>query len=295
MPLAAYETTSPGGDVAVVDCDNAGIRSRCKTSNCVYKKGPHLQLQLLQLLRKLSLPLSSSNTTTNMQHYTSSLLAVLSASALVAASPIASFASTSNAFYLAANVTDAASALAAVVQGSTVTGYHASAGFSTAVLQKPDANSAGRVFYYNSSAPDAGDFLTDTGGAVIVPYGFLVQGPAEFSDSDNTEHSVYLQTGHGSNAALATSAPAVYVENPLAGTAGGSFVACNRSVPYAHSGIYGIAVQYVYAGATKPAECVSIELTPLCAPALSALPAGSLSTHEFAQTVPCYTALAASH
>lgn len=252
------------------------------------------------------------------------LLLALAASSVVSASPIASTptqstpstdatdvaasVSTSTGFQLVVDATDPFNALATEVQNMVLQAYHAGVSYRVPVLTKPDAASPGRVFYFdrppqNSSSVLLTDSFSDKTPAnstsnASISFGLAVQSPDDFIVPEYPqEHGAWLYAGSGdatpvSLANTGTPYGGLYLLNEQGS---GTFMACNRTIPY-YNLENGITLEYLYdSDATTPdgkpsvpESCVPIRLVLVCAD-LPDVPAGSQSTHANAQQVSCYT------
>ena len=232
-----------------------------------------------------------------------SAVVVLSLAALAAAIPAKRQtphyppSSQSTGFTLIANVTDPSKDFSPSISGLVLEGIHVGAGLNVATLSSA-ANSAGNIFYENGTASDifSGgpvDILMD-GGTPLFPWGITVQSPTVFDTTYPAEHDVFVNAGTGTQASLTRFPnPYPYLAN---GQGTGTFVACNNTVPYYRANF--ITVQYAYATFTAPDGsydyqanipdgCAPINLVAQCA-TLDTLPAGSISSHQYAATVQCY-------
>lgn len=203
--------------------------------------------------------------------------------------------SQSNGFRLVANVTDPTKDFTPSVNGFVLEGYHTGAGQGVGVLMAPSSTSSGSLFYENGTAYEVQygqtTIITDQGGPP-TPYGMTVQSVNETSAFKTGQHDVYINIGYGTKGVGLTSFP-----NPVATlSAGGAsgWAVCNNTL------LYGSAFQleptfatytdadgnYDYQ-ANVPDGCAPVAMLPQCA-ALNDLPAGSYSSHEYANTVQCY-------
>ncbi|KAL1888944.1 hypothetical protein Sste5346_009211 [Sporothrix stenoceras] len=251
------------------------------------------------------------------------LLLALAASSLVSASPIASTltqrtpstdavetaasVSTSTGFQLVAVVTDPFNALATRVQNMVLQAYHAGASYRMPVLTKPDAENPGRIFYFDRPPQNSSSILlTDSSGETpanstsnpSISFGLAVQSPDDFIVPEYPqEHGSWFYAGSGdatpvSPANMHTPYGGLYLLNEQGS---GTFMACNRTIPY-YNLENGITLEYLYdSDASAPNEkpsvpenCVPIRLVFVCAD-LPDVPAGSQSSHANAQPVSCYT------
>ncbi|CAK7262694.1 hypothetical protein SEPCBS119000_000114 [Sporothrix epigloea] len=244
------------------------------------------------------------------------LFLALSASVLVSASPIAApnppESATSEGFRLVARTTDPFSPLSEAVEGTVLEAVHVGSGDRIPVLQKPDAQSPGRVFYFNK--PPQHDFqslLTDssaTGGnssGPAVSYGLAVQPPTDSTapDKDQAENTLFRVGGDSNSTPVSLASIPVPMRGLflLNDQGCGTFMACNRTVPYYNQETL-MTVEYSYAGSPStgtenesavPEDCVPIRLVPVCAD-LPALPPGSQASHQYVQPASCYIHMSGS-
>ncbi|KAI0150500.1 hypothetical protein GGR57DRAFT_504160 [Xylariaceae sp. FL1272] len=196
-------------------------------------------------------------------------------------------------FKLIANVTDPSTDLTPSVDGWEFLGIHTGAGLNDAVLSN---SYTGEIFYHNGTAEEIrygyGSVVTDQ-GANPFPVGIYVQSETEFDSTYPAEHNVHINVGSGTIGVTLSAFPDPYF--PLTGPSLGSYVACNRIVPY-----YGdewTVVRYAYSEYNEetalfepviPEGCTAITLIPQC-DVLPDLPKnGSISSHEFASPSRCY-------
>lgn len=187
--------------------------------------------------------------------------------------------SKSKAFYLAAHVSE--HDLDPPINGWLLGTAHTGAGLSAAVFYGPSTSEA-RLFYENGTAEQAAHrqttIITD-GGTPPAPSSLIVQA------ADQPPHIADIDFNQGTPNAILDGSPSPHL---VSGVAAGTFLACNATVPY--YGYKFITLQYAYAdaaGASAVSDgCVPVTLVPQCA-ALNDLPAGSISTHEFALEVAC--------
>ncbi|KAH8651019.1 hypothetical protein BX600DRAFT_441466 [Xylariales sp. PMI_506] len=200
--------------------------------------------------------------------------------------------SLSTGFRLIANVTDPSTDLSPSVDNWVFTAIHVGAGLNDATLQA-DGSGVGNTFYQNGTAEqiayNQGTIVTD-GGTPLAPYSVSVASADETDEAGY--HDVTVNVGLGTNGVQTAQFPNVYpiVKAP----AQGQYVACNQLEPYYQEDF--VTVRYSYAvwnpdtalyDQVVPEGCTAITLVPECA-ALEDLPAGSLSSHEYATTVNCY-------
>ncbi|CAK7212855.1 hypothetical protein SCUCBS95973_001602 [Sporothrix curviconia] len=244
-----------------------------------------------------------------------SLLLALGASTLGSASPIAQIppkvpnppgTSTSQGFRLVARTTDPFYPLAAAVEGTVLEAYHEGSNYRVPILQKPDTQSAGRVFYFDKPPQNESLSLVTDSSATgasnsgpAVSYGFSVESPTDFIVPEYPQvHGISIRAG-GANSSTPVSLATIPI--PVRGLfllneqGSGTFTACNRTIPY-YNQEYMITVEYLYNSdaapdgrgkAVVPDGCVPIRLVPICAD-LPVVPPGSLATHEYIQPTTCY-------
>jgi hypothetical protein len=199
--------------------------------------------------------------------------------------------SRSTGFTLVANVTALSADFAPSINNWVLETAHVGAGENIAVLMPETDEIKGRIFYQNGTTEEVRyhqtTVITD-GATPLYPWGIQVP--------TTTGPDVTVNIGQGTNVWL-TTFPEPYSYIGGAGT----FVACNETVPY-----YGknfITLKYAYPTTTDangnyeynaniPAGCAPIRLLPQCTP-LNDLPAGSVSSHEFAANVSCYDSVSA--
>ncbi|KAI2641247.1 hypothetical protein GGS21DRAFT_487586 [Xylaria nigripes] len=200
--------------------------------------------------------------------------------------------SLSTGFHFVVNITHPeTSAADGSFGGWKLQGIHTGAGFNDAVL----TNSNGRVFYHNGTDTDVrldnGSILTD-GGTPLFPMGIYIQAKDKSDPLYKSEHDVGINVGSGTiGVSLAPSSePYSYLKAKLPGT----FVACQRTVPYYNAQFIVVRYSYsVYNPTTAsyapalPEACTPITLIPEC-DGLAELPEGSISNHEFARQSRCY-------
>ncbi|CAK7269467.1 hypothetical protein SEPCBS57363_003617 [Sporothrix epigloea] len=249
-----------------------------------------------------------------------SLFLALSASALVSASPIANIStkvssppesSTSQGFRLVARTTDPFSSLSEAVEGTVLEALHVGSSDRIPILQKPDAQNPGRVFYFDRPPQNEHlSLLTDSSASIggrsgpVVSYGFSVQPPTDSTHENDNEQNVLLQVG-GASRSTPVSLATILIPSRgiflLNDQGYGTFMACNRSIPYYNQETM-ITVEYFYASDSStdaddkfmvPEACVPIRLVPICAD-LPALPPGSPASHEYVHPASCYINMSGS-
>ncbi|KAI0842319.1 hypothetical protein F5Y06DRAFT_124617 [Hypoxylon sp. FL0890] len=214
-----------------------------------------------------------------------SLLAILTPLAL--ANPLSSrqqspcpHSTFSKGFKLIANVTDRAHDLSPPIHGWALEGAHVGAGLNSAVLNN---TTPGMVFYQNGTANEVyrqtSNILTDA-ATPLTPYGLIMCYP---NDTDKVV-ALGIDGGSGTPGITLTNSP--YPMTELSAPAS-QFLACKENIPY-----YPPEWQFIVVKAFRdeyqiPDNCVVVEFLPQCAK-LPGLPAGSYSTHEFANTVRCF-------
>ncbi|KAI1206873.1 uncharacterized protein F4807DRAFT_437534 [Annulohypoxylon truncatum] len=223
------------------------------------------------------------------QRYTTKaiLATFLSVASLVSAAPFEARGAigSSAGFRLIATVVDSSKKLSVPIEGAALQGAHVGAGLNTAVL---NATTAGQIFYQNGTTEDVragkSNILTDE-GTPLYPYGLGLP----LNETDPT--SPVVASINGGSGTLGVSLEATTSLTPGVlhyGIAG--FMACDEALAY-----YGPSWKFAVVKAfetTKeapviPENCVQINLHPLCA-TLPTLPAGSYSSHKFANEVFCY-------
>jgi hypothetical protein len=190
---------------------------------------------------------------------------------------------TSKGFTLVAKVTDAKVDFTLSINNWVFSTIHTGAALNVAVLSEGYA----RVFYENGTAAEAAagntSIITD-GATPPVPFGVSIQSPTQFDSLYPTEHSIFVNAGYGTRASIPPSGLPVLRNGQDIG--GGTFVACNNSVPY-YQNMKFITLQYAYGNETVPSGCAPVVLLPQCA-ALSELPDNAYASHEFAVEVRCF-------
>ncbi|KAI2465211.1 hypothetical protein F4781DRAFT_410304 [Annulohypoxylon bovei var. microspora] len=231
----------------------------------------------------------------NAQKYTTKvvLATLLSVASLVTAAPLEPREATgfSTGFKLIATVVNSSKKLSVPIQGAKLEGAHVGAGLNTAVLNATDP---GQIFYQNGTAEDvrAGEsnILTD-GGTPLYPYGLGVV----LNETDPASPvAASINGGIGTlGISLETAEPSLAPGILHYGTT--TFIACDEALAYYGPSWKFAVVKALETTKEKPAiipeNCVQINLHPLCA-TLPALPAGSESSHEFANKVRCFENLA---
>ncbi len=179
----------------------------------------------------------------------------------------------STGFHLLARLSNPAHDLTPSVQNWQLNAIHTGAGLNAAVFTASD----GRLFYQNgTAAPDETKILTD-GGTPPFPFSLQVQKPGEARRIADVSVGLGTAAGVDRDGVLRVGV-----------AEGGRFLACQAVVPY-YNATY-VTLQYEYGKVpgegTAAAGCVAVDLVAQCA-VLNDLPAGSLSSHEFAARVKC--------
>ncbi|KAI1086117.1 hypothetical protein F5B19DRAFT_480386 [Rostrohypoxylon terebratum] len=224
------------------------------------------------------------------RHTTKAVLAaLLSAASFVSAVPFDTRGSgaSSTGFKLIATIVNSDKKLSVPIQGAALEGAHVGAGLNTAVL---NITTPGEIFYQNGTAEDvrAGkvNILTD-GGTPLYPYGIGIY------INETSPASPVAASINGGSGTLGVSLQAAKtgLAPGILHYGAASFMACDESLAY-----YGPSWKFAVVKAYEtdkekpiaiPENCVQINLHPLCA-SLPALPAGSVSSHEFANRIPCF-------
>jgi len=141
----------------------------------------------------------------------------------------------------------------------------------------------GPIFYQNGTASSQMNtsILTDAG---TPPF---PEGLAFLPDTNNTQSGGLYAFGGSGTQGIHLGGP--FSELTLPDREEGTFVACNATIPY-----YGPTWSFVvvnWVGTNEKAQleegCVPITLLPECA-ALTELPEGAISSHEWAEEIHCY-------
>ncbi|KAI2629182.1 hypothetical protein GGS26DRAFT_559761 [Hypomontagnella submonticulosa] len=211
------------------------------------------------------------------------IAAVLGFTSVVSAAPSQSY-GTSKGFKLVAQVTDTTKKLSVPVQGALLEGAHVGAGLDVAVL---NITTSGRIFYQNGTVEEVltekSTIATD-GGTPPFPFGLRVTLNAN-DTSEPTE--LAINGGVGTTGVTLTK----HIQKPGQLKYGAaSFIACDETLAYYGPSRHFAIVKAFEATRGAPAipeNCVPIDLVPQCA-TLPDLPAGSTSSHEFANNVRCF-------
>ncbi|KAI0883102.1 uncharacterized protein GGS22DRAFT_167880 [Annulohypoxylon maeteangense] len=231
----------------------------------------------------------------HLQQYTTKAVvtSLLGASSLVFANPFKARADTgfSTGFRLIATVVGPTKHLTVPIQGAALEGAHVGAGLNTAVLNVTDP---GRIFYLNGTAEDVRtgktNIVTD-GGTPLYPYGIGVS----LNETDSNSPVVASINGGSGTVGVSLETDKTSPAPGILHFGTASFMACDESLPY-----YGPSRKFAvlktfetsqHHTAVIPENCVEVNLHPLCA-ALPDLPAGSHTSHEFANKVSCFENLA---
>ncbi|KAK7955805.1 uncharacterized protein PG986_005027 [Apiospora aurea] len=192
----------------------------------------------------------------------------------------------SKGFNLVANLTDPSKDFKPSIKSWQLSGLHVGAGLGDAALTA----SSGRLFYQNGTAEETrynqAHTLSD-GGTPLFPWGIAVD---DATDAGGVLHGISINAGSGQAGVQLAQFPEHY---PILRTpqSPGTYVACNQTVPYYGSNFITVRATYGDAQQRVPDNCVAITLVPQCAE-LNDVPAGSYSSHEFANTVNCYADVA---
>ncbi|KAI0157977.1 hypothetical protein GGR52DRAFT_182492 [Hypoxylon sp. FL1284] len=219
------------------------------------------------------------------------LITLLAAASVATASPFLSRREVghSKGFKLVASVAGGdAKNLTVPIDGAFLGGAHVGAGLNLAVLNITDG---GVTFFQNGTAAevkDAQSTISSDGGTPLNPYG--LQAGLDTADP-RTPYGVTLDAGAGT--------PGITLTAPADGQPGelvmgpASFIACDESIAYYGPDRRFAVVKDLDASRALgdlptniPDNCVRVSLRPLCTE-LGTLPPGSLSSHEFANEVPC--------
>jgi len=213
-------------------------------------------------------------------------LAVLFLAAFASTGPVYP-GSTSKGFTLIAKVIFGSSRdLANLVNNRVVVAAHTGAGFNVAVLY-PEGY-PGSIFYQNGTTEQVA-----SGETTIIndeatppsPFGMQIQSREAFDLTYPAEHSITVNAGPGSKVSWEQQREMWALKNGLY-ERGGSFVACNNTVPYYRSTFF--TLMYLYPDEDLAEDrCVGILILPKCA-ILEDLPDGAYSSHKFAVDVACY-------
>ncbi|KAI1455603.1 hypothetical protein F4805DRAFT_459617 [Annulohypoxylon moriforme] len=186
----------------------------------------------------------------------------------------------SKGFKLIANVTDRAHDLSPPIHGWALQGAHIGADLNSAVLNN---TTPGTIFYQNGTATEiyrqTSNILTDA-GSPLAPYGLIMRYPNE------TSKVVALGIDGGSGTPGITLTDPPYPMTELSAPAS-QFLACKENIPYYPPDREFVLVKAFRIGYQVPKNCVEVEFLPQCAK-LPELPAGSYSTHEFANNARCF-------
>ncbi|KAI1097987.1 hypothetical protein F4804DRAFT_325997 [Jackrogersella minutella] len=221
---------------------------------------------------------------------TAFLATLLSLTSVVSAAPFVAREATglSTGFNLIATIVGSSKQLSVPIQGAALEGAHVGAGLNTAVL---NATSPGQIFYQNGTveevSTDRSSIVTD-GGTPLYPYGLDIILNAT---DPSSPVAAAINVGIGTQGVTLTT-PASEPGVLHYGTTG--FMACDETLAYYgpswHFAVVKTFEETAAIAAIIPDNCVQINLLPLCA-TLEDLPAGSVSSHEFANEVRCFESL----
>ncbi|KAK8052401.1 hypothetical protein PG993_003786 [Apiospora rasikravindrae] len=172
----------------------------------------------------------------------------------------------SKGFNLVANVTDPSKDFDPPINSWQLNGLHVGAGLGDGALTATD----GRLFYQNGTAEETrynqAHTLSD-GGTPPFPWGIAVDATP---DAEGVLHGISINAGSGQAGIQLAQFPEHYPILRTPRHRGPTWPATKRHVPE---------------------NCVAITLVPQCAE-LNELQEGSMSSHEFANTVNCYADVA---
>ncbi|OAQ64731.1 hypothetical protein VFPPC_05966 [Pochonia chlamydosporia 170] len=194
--------------------------------------------------------------------------------------------STSKGFHLVVNVTDLSKDFQPPIQNTYVSSIHVGAGLAL-VGQSSGADYA-RIFYQNGTVSEQrygqSNVLSDS-GTPPFPSGLkLVKDP-----NSETVSTAHLDGGAGQSGIGISRFP-----EPYAFLYPETWVACNESQPY-YQGQYFVILKQAETtvgsdgsiNRNVPDGCAPVRLVPECTK-LNDLPAGSISSHEYALDSECY-------
>ncbi|KAJ4148196.1 hypothetical protein LMH87_002677 [Akanthomyces muscarius] len=216
-------------------------------------------------------------------------LAGLAAAAPTVPAPVYPEFTTSNAFNLVLNVTDASKDLSPSVHGSFITSIHVGPPFNY-VGQTADAGSA-RTFYVNGTGLEVrfgnSNTVSDGGSPPFPEVLSLVK-----DEGSETLSTLFLNAGNGGEGNYRIGVTAF--PNPIPELYPTTYVACKEPLAY-YGGKEFVVIKQAQTTVTKdgkmehniPEGCAPLRLLPQCAK-LNDLPAGSQSSHDLAATVNCY-------
>ncbi|ATY60302.1 hypothetical protein A9K55_005905 [Cordyceps militaris] len=220
-------------------------------------------------------------------------LAALGLAGLAAAAPTTGplypATSSSNGFNLVLNVTDPSKDLSPPVHGTFVTSIHVGPAYNY-VGQSATA-AAARLFYVNGTATEvrygSSDTVSDGGTPPFPEVLSLVQDKAS-----ETLSTLWLNAGNGGDANYRTGLAGF--PNPIPALYPSTYVACREALAY-YGGKEFVIIKQAQTTVGEdgtidyniPEGCAPLSLLPQCAK-LNDLPAGSLSSHEYAANTRCY-------
>ncbi|OAA72565.1 hypothetical protein ISF_01638 [Cordyceps fumosorosea ARSEF 2679] len=218
-------------------------------------------------------------------------LAGLAAAAPTTTNPLYPETSSSTGFNLVLNVTDPSWDLDPPVHGTFVTSIHV--GPALNYVGQTSASS-GRLFYVNGTATDVRYGNSDTisdGGTPPFPEVLSLlpdQGSATLS-------TVFLNAGNAAGDGRDYRTGITGFPNPIPELYPVTYVACREPLAY-YGGKEFVIIKQAKTTVSEggqverniPDGCAPLSLLPQCAE-LNELPAGSLSSHDFAATTRCYT------
>ncbi|KAM3504831.1 hypothetical protein MY11210_008210 [Beauveria gryllotalpidicola] len=197
--------------------------------------------------------------------------------------------SASNGFNLVLNVTDPSKDLSPPVHGTFVTSIHVGPALNY-VGQSSNASVA-RLLYVNGTASDVrygnSNTVSDGGTPPFPEVLSLVQ------DKDSeTLSTLFLNAGSAGNGNYRTGITGF--PSPIPELYPLTYVACREALAY-YGGKAFVIVKQAQTTVSKdgqmehniPEGCAPLSLLPQCA-TLNDLPAGSMSSHEFAASTRCY-------
>lgn len=213
-------------------------------------------------------------------------LAGLAAAAPTTTGPLYPETANANAFKLVLNVTDPSLDLDPPVHNTFLTSIHVGPALNY-VGQSSDPN-AGRVFYVNGTASEVrygqSNVISDGGSPPFPEALSLVK-----DEGSDVVSTVFLNAGRGDSGIGLSGFP-----QPIPSLYPDTYVACKEPLAY-YGGKEFVVVKQAKTTITEdgqiekniPEGCAPLSLLPQCA-TLNDLPAGSLSSHEFAATGRCY-------
>lgn len=194
--------------------------------------------------------------------------------------------STSKGFHLVVNVTDPSKDFHPPIQNTYVTSIHVGAGL--ALVGQNAGTEYGRIFYQNGTVAEKrysqSNVLSDS-GTPPFPSGLkLTKDP-----NSETVSTAHLDGGSGDAGIGITRFP-----EPYAFLYPETWVACNETLQY-YQNQYFIILKQAQTTVGEdgsinrniPEGCAPVRLVPECTE-LNSLPAGSISSHEYALDSECY-------